>query len=241
MHKRLQQSFIFDRIYFNLPMSLFSSFKRWVRLQNPKFTFLQKTFGHEAFRLLDIGSGNQSASKTVSLFPLCSYYGLDLNRDYNNDPKDFAFMKEFYEMDLTRLDFSAIPDHFFDAILVVHVIEHLHNGDEVLKGLLSKLKKGGSLYVEYPGQRSTRLPSMKGTLNYYDDSTHVRIYSVPELHELFTTNGCIVLKKGTRRSWFYVWMVPVRIVFRWLRGKAVTGNIFWDVLGFAEFVWARKN
>ena len=34
----------------------------------------------------------------------------------------------------------VIPDNFFDAILVVHVIEHLYNGDEVLKGLLSEIK-----------------------------------------------------------------------------------------------------
>ena len=222
-------------------MSIFSPFKRWIRLQNPKFNFLLKSFGDAQFRLLDIGSGNQSATKTVSLFPNCSYYGLDMHKDYNNDPKDFAVMKEFYEMDLTKLNFTTIPDNFFDAILVVHVIEHLYNGDEVLKGLLPKLKQGGSIYVEYPGLKSTRLPSMKGTLNYYDDVTHVRIYSVPELAELFVSNGCMVLKKGTRRSWFYVFVVPFRIVLRWLRGKAVTGNIFWDLLGFAEFVWAKKN
>jgi len=222
-------------------MSIFSSFKRWMRLQNPKFNFLNKSFGNTQFSLLDIGSGNQSATKTISLFPNCSYYGLDMSKDYNNNPKDFAVMKEFYEMDLTRLDFRVIPDNFFDAILVVHVIEHLYNGDEVLKGLLSKLRHGGSIYVEYPGLKSTRLPSMKGTLNYYDDVTHVRIYAVQELTQLFESNGCVIIKKGTRRSWFYVCVVPFRIVLRWLRGKAVTGNIFWDLLGFAEFVWAKRK
>ena len=77
-----------------------------MRLQNPKFNFLNKSFGNTQFRLLDIRSGNQSATKTISLFPNCSYYGLDMSKDYNNDPKDFAVMKEFYEMDLTKLDFK---------------------------------------------------------------------------------------------------------------------------------------
>lgn len=213
----------------------------WLKVQNPKFKFIHKVFGAREFMLLDIGAGNKSASKTTQLFPGCRYFGLDLDKSYNNDPKEFSLMKEFYEMDLTKLNYSSIPDSKFDAILIVHVIEHLFNGDEVLKALLSKLKPGGYMYVEYPGKKSTRLPSMRGTLNYYDDSTHVRLYSDPELVDLFEKAGCEVVAKGTRRSWFYVVVTPVRVLFRWIRGKAVTGNIFWDLLGFAEFVTIRKK
>lgn len=221
-------------------MSLIQSLTRWVRIQNPKFKFLHRQFGRKAFTVLDIGSGNRSATKTVSLFPACEYHGLDLSREYNNTPEDFNVMKAFYEMDLTQLDFKALPDAYFDVILVVHVIEHLHNGDEVLLGLLSKLKAGGKMYIEYPGERSTKLPSMKGTLNYYDDSTHVRLYSVTELEKLFRASGCHIIGSGYRRSAFYVLATPFRVVLRWLRGKPVTGNVFWDLLGFAEFVAVEK-
>ncbi|MBC7850982.1 MAG: class I SAM-dependent methyltransferase [Chitinophagaceae bacterium] len=221
-------------------MSSVSALKRWVRIQNPKFAFLQRYFGNKPFQLLDIGTGNSSASKTISLFPNCNYYGLDLSREYNNTPEDFALMKEFYEIDLTKLEFSQLPDNFFDAILIVHVIEHLHNGDEVLKAMLPKLKKGGLMYVEYPGKRSTKLPSMRGTLNYYDDSSHVRIYSLTELSKLFIDNAAQIVSLGTRRSKFYLVMTPVRMLGRWVRGKAVTGNVFWDLLGFAEYVVVRK-
>jgi SAM-dependent methyltransferase len=215
--------------------------KRWLRRQNPKFNFLHRSFDTKPFRLLDIGTGNHSATKTITLFPACEYYGLDISKDYNNDPADFALMKDFYEMDLTLLDFSALPDNFFDAILVVHVIEHLHNGDKVLAGLIEKLRRGGSMYVEYPGARSKKLPSMKGTLNFHDDASHVRLYSVDELKKLFKANGCAIISAGTRRSWFYTAVTPFRIPLRWLRGKAVTGNVFWDLLGFAEYVWLKRN
>ena len=191
--------------------------------------------------MLDIGTGNHSASKTKSLFPACEYYGLDLNRDYNNDEEDFKAMKRFYEMDLTHLNFSSLPDEYFDAIWLVHVIEHLHNGDQVIIGLLKKLKPGGYMYLEYPGKKSTRLPSMKGTLNFKDDPSHVRLYSVKELEILFAANHCRVLNSGLRRGLFYAAVIPPRIVFRWLRGKAITGNIFWDLLGFAEFLWIKKH
>lgn len=213
----------------------------WVKRQNPKFAYLHKRFGSKPFTLLDIGAGNQSATKTLRLFPQCSYHGLDLSRDYNNQESDFSLMTAFYELDLTLLQFNVIPDDHFDSILIVHVIEHLFNGDEVLKALLPKLKKGGTLYVEYPGERSTRLPSMRGTLNYHDDTTHVRVYSIPELRALFEKENCTVLSSGFRRSWFYVMATPFRIPLRWIRGKAVTGNIFWDLLGFAEYLVVRKN
>lgn len=218
-----------------------TSLINWVKRQNPKFAYLHAAFGYKPFTLLDIGAGNQSATKTLRLFPNCSYHGLDLSRDYNNQESDFSLMKAFYELDLTQLQFDEIPNDHFDSILIVHVIEHLYNGDLVLAALLPKLKKGGTMYVEYPCKRSTKLPSMRGTLNYYDDSTHVRLYSIEELKGLFETAGCTVKASGYRRSWFYVLATPFRIVLRWARGKAVTGNIFWDLLGFAEYVIVKKN
>lgn len=214
---------------------------RWVKIQNPKFQFLENCFAQKPFRLLDIGSGNNSATKTKALFPYCEYYGLDLDRNYNNNPADFEVMAGFYEMDLTLLDYQSLPNEFFDAILMVHVIEHLHNGEEVLKALLPKLKKDGQFYIEYPGEKSTRLPSMKGSLNYYDDKTHVRLYNHQSLASLLEENGCYKAKSGFRRSWFYALITPLRIPLRWIRGKAVTGNVFWDLLGFAEFVQVKKS
>jgi SAM-dependent methyltransferase len=211
-----------------------------MRLQNPKFSVLNKAFGKQPFRLLDIGAGNSSATKTKSLFPQCEYYGLDISRDYANSDNDFMVMRRFFEIDLTTLQFDELPNDYFDGIWIVHVIEHLHNGDAVIQGLLPKLRRGGYLYVEYPGSKSLKLPSMKGTLNFHDDASHVRLYSVPELRQLFEMNGFEVVSAGTRRSWFYISVIPFRVVFRILRGKAITGNIFWDALGFAEYLFVKK-
>jgi SAM-dependent methyltransferase len=193
------------------------------------------------FRLLDIGAGNHSASKFTSLFPNCEYYGLDLSKEYNNNPEDFSAMKEFYELDLTKLDYSIIPDNYFEGIWMAHVIEHLYNGDEVLIRLLKKLKPGGYIYIEYPGTKSTKLPSMYGTLNFKDDPTHVRLYSVPELTKLILENHCIILESGQRRNWYFVLAMPLRIFGHWIAGKRLIGNIFWDLLGFAEYIYARKQ
>lgn len=208
---------------------------------NFKFRFIRKSFGNQPFSLLDVGAGNHSASRITESFPNCAYYGLDLDKSYNNDAGDFAVMKDFYELDLTKLDYAIIPDAKFDGIWMAHVIEHLHNGDKVLPGLLKKLKPGGYFYIEYPGQKSTSLPSMKGTLNFKDDPTHVRIYSIPELTEIFNANGCIVIRSGTRRNWFYILSMPLRMIISLIKKGHLEGNIFWDALGFAEYLWVKKK
>jgi SAM-dependent methyltransferase len=206
-----------------------------------KFIFLKRSFGNKPFRLLDIGAGNNSATKTKRVFPLCEYHGVDLNKDYNNNEADFNEMKAFYEMDLTKLDFAAIPDNYFDGIWLVHIIEHLFNGDEVLAKLLPKLKSGGYLYVEYPGAKSMKLPSMYGTLNFKDDPTHVRLYSVKELTILFESNNCQIVQSGIRKNPWFIMAMPFRIISTWVKGKKLQGNIFWDVLGFAEYLWVQKK
>ncbi len=211
------------------------------KIVNVKYSFLKRSFKNAPFRLLDVGAGNHSASKITSIFPHCEYYGLDLNKDYANSEADFRVMKGFYELDLTKLDYSAVPDNYFDGILMSHVIEHLYNGDEVLPLLIPKLKSNGRFYIEYPGIKSTKLPSMYGTLNFKDDDTHVRLYSVPELKKVFEANNCTVLNCGTRRNYYYIIALPLRALLSMIKLGKLQGNVFWDLLGFAEFLEVKKK
>lgn len=210
------------------------------KLVNVKFSHYRKAFGDNAFTLLDVGAGNHSASKTKENFPNCSYYGLDLDRNTNYSSHDFEVMEEFYEVDLTTLKLDVIPDQFFDYINMAHVIEHLHNGDLVLPELFKKLKPNGYFYIEYPGPRSKKLPSMYGTLNFYDDPTHVRIYSLNEVQPLFERHKFQIIEAGTRRNYYYILATPFRILLTLMQGRKIEGNLFWDLLGFAEFVFAKK-
>lgn len=219
-------------------MNLQSRIKRIV---NIKFNFIAKAMGSNEFKLLDVGAGNRSASKTKVVFPNCKYYGLDLDRNTNYIEDDFKQMETFYELDLTKLDLAIIPNQYFDYINMAHVIEHLYNGDEVLPLLLEKLKPGGYFYLEYPGIKSTKLPSMHGTLNFYDDPTHVRVYSLKELIPIFEKNGCNILSSGLRRNWYYILFLPIRIIISILQHGRLQGNLFWDILGFAEYLYIEKK
>lgn len=206
-----------------------------------KFVRLKHHFGVNEFALLDVGSGNKSATDFKTYFPNGKYHGIDIVRDYNYEPEDFDQMEAFYEMDLEALAFDAIPDNHFDAILMAHIIEHLKNGDEVIRKMASKLKSGGVIYIEYPGEKSTKLPSRKGTLNFYDDDTHVRVYSVPEVSNVLEESGFNVLSGGTRRSWRNILMMPIKFIHNRLKYGYIMASVFWDWYGFAEYVWARKK
>ncbi len=206
----------------------------------PKYLRINKAFGQNPFVLLDIGAGNHSCSKYKNAFPNCEYHGVDLDKNYNNDENDFSQMKAFYEMDLTLLDFSSIPNNYFDFIMMAHIIEHLHNGDKVIEGLIPKLKSGGYIYIEYPGIKSTKLPSMNGTLNFYDDDTHVRVYSIPEIRKVLG-NQFEILSSGTRRNIAFLLATPFKILLNVMTFKKPSGNTFWDLLGFAELVFAQKK
>lgn len=206
-----------------------------------KYRFLNKIFKQNSFVLLDIGAGNHSASKTKKWFPNCEYHGLDLDKNYNNDESDFKEMKAFYELNLENLDFDSIPDNHFDFIMMAHVIEHLKNGDKVVEKLMSKLKSGGRFYVEFPGIRSTRLPRMDGTLNFFDDDTHVRIYSLTEIYNLFIRNNFEIERGGRRRYWPNILIMPFKIPHNLIKYGKIIPSIFWDLLGFADYVLAKKK
>jgi SAM-dependent methyltransferase len=206
-----------------------------------KFVRLKKHFGNQAFTMLDIGSGNKSATDFHTYFPNGTYHGVDMVKDYNYTEEDFGKMEAFYEMDLTKLDFAAIPDNHFDAILMAHIIEHLHNGDKVLEHLAPKLKSGGVIYIEYPGQKSTTLPSRKGTLNFHDDDTHVRVYSVPEVSQVLEGVGFKINSGGLRRSYRNILMMPIKFIHNKIKYGYIMASVYWDWYGFAEYVWAEKK
>jgi SAM-dependent methyltransferase len=205
-----------------------------------KFRDLRRRFGGRPFALLDIGAGNHSATRTREWFPACRYSGVDRDRQYHNDAADFAAMETFFELDLTTLAFERIPDGAFDAILMAHVVEHLHNGDEVVRALCPKLKPGGLFYLEFPAPRSVHFPSMRGTLNFYDDGGHVRVFSVGELAAVLRACGLEIVRAGTRRDPLRILLTPFRSILSLATRGFVEGCVFWDLLGFADVIVAEK-
>jgi trans-aconitate methyltransferase len=193
------------------------------------------------FQILDVGSGSHSPTLTKQWKPDCNYTAVDINQSYNNNEQDIKMMDKFIQMDLTSLKFDAIPDNSYDIIFMSHIIEHLHNGDEVLKRLLPKLNTGGVIYIEFPSARSIRFPSMNETLNFFDDSTHCRIFSLKEICNLLMGQDYKVLKAGTRRDKLNILLIPVKVIHNLLTRGYIRAGTFWDLYGFADYVVGTKK
>ena len=205
-----------------------------------KIKLAQKYFTHDDVFILDVGAGSHSASITKKWLPRCHYTGIDISKNYNNNEDDFQAMDEFFEMDLTKLEFTKIPKEKYDMIVMSHIIEHLHNGDQVISALLSKLKKGGVIYLEFPSERSVHFPSKRETLNFYDDPTHCRIYTVKEVSEILVQNSLRILSAGIRRQMMNILVMPFKIIYQSITKGYVRGGVYWDYYGFAEYVIAKK-
>lgn len=214
----------------------FATIDQW--LLPPKLVPFRR-FRRQAFSLLDVGCGNHSAALTRRWFPHCRYHGVDRDA-YNNDAEDFALMERFYSADLETADLAEIADGAFDAIVCAHVVEHLHGGLAMLGRLCAKLRPGGEIYVEFPGVRSLRLPSASGTLQFCDDHTHVRLYSIPEVANTLLQHGLVIRRAGTRRNWQRMVLAPIVAPASVLRHGSVSAGALWDLLGFADYVWAAR-
>lgn len=185
--------------------------------------------------ILDCGAGNNQAVRAKSFFPNAKYYGIDIVENYNNTENNKKFIDKLYIMDLAKLDYTCLPDAYFDVIIMSHIIEHLYNGDEVIKLLLKKLKPGGIIYIEYPGMKATTLPRKKGTLNFFDDKSHIRIYSLREIYNIMLSSNMQFCAGGTRRSYKIILTMPFRILYSKFKNGYVAGGVFWDLLGFSEY------
>lgn len=200
---------------------------------------IYKVYKDQTINVLDIGAGNHAATRLKRRLPNVKYWGVDIVKDYNNNAEDFKLMEDFYEMDLTKLEFDAIPDNHFDVIIMSHVVEHLKNGELVVERLLQKLKSEGHIYIEWPSKKSAYLPSMKGTMNFFDDDTHVRFYDVHLLANVLMGHDCKIKKMGTRRDWWAIVLLPVKII-QYAIKRQIAASLFWDYTGFASFLFAKK-
>lgn len=206
-----------------------------------QFHKFYKEYKGKNFTILDVGCGNHSAQKAKKWFKNCKYYGID-NISYNNTVDDFKLMEGFYNIDLIKdLErMNEISNSFFDVVICSHIIEHLPNGLMVLNILSQKIKPTGKIYIEYPSVKSLSLPNMFGTLNFSDDSSHKRVYNIHEIANLLMENKFKIIKAGTRRIKLRIFSIPFVIAYHLIKNRRFVGTTFWDITGFAEYVYAEK-
>lgn len=208
--------------------------KKW--LEKPVRFDIIGTYLKPDITLLDIGCGDKAPYSTFKYYPGVKFSGIDW--DDIAGKKD---MDRFLRCDLEDNNLSELPNDYYDVITMSHIIEHIANGEKLISVLVSKLKPGGIIYIETPSERSLTLPSMYGTFNFWDDSTHKRVYTLKEMESVLRKNGCTILKSRIRHNLKRILLSPLSILMTLVRDKKVNATALWDIVGFAHYVVARKN
>jgi len=191
-------------------------------------------------RVLDVGCGNDSPAHFKEIRPDFYYVGIDI-ADYKQDSDPRANADEYI---LTKPDcfsdrIAALPATF-DAVVSAHNIEHCLFPDQTLAAMLGVIKPDGRIYLAFPSEASVNFPRRKGTLNFYDDPTHIYL---PKFDEMCAA----VVKHGFHID---VAIKRYRPLVRALKGLVkeprcrlqgtVEGEI-WSLYGFETIIWATRR
>lgn len=186
-------------------------------------------------KLLDVGCGDVAPYSTLTYNPGIIFSGIDWH-----DISGKRDMEYFLQGDLEGNALKELPDNHYDIINLSHIIEHISDGAYLLKVLVSKLKPGGIIYIETPSERSLTLPSMYGTLHFWDDPTHKKVYSLSEMTTTLEENGCVILQSRIRRNIKRILLMPLYIISTLIRDKKINATAIWDITGFAHYIIAQK-
>ena len=158
----------------------------------------------EEFCVLDLGSGyGQFINNTVARRRIA----IDSWPDFT---RHLATGVEAIEANVT--DLSGIEDGTVDYAFASNLFEHLTRGEfaTVLEALRAKLSAKGTLTILQPNYRYAYR-------EYFDDYTHVSIYSHVSLADFLVANGYVIVELRPRflpltiKSRFPVWPWLIRL------------------------------
>jgi len=189
-------------------------------------------------RILDLGCGNHSPTTFRSAYPSALYIGVE-RPDASVPGVDSQSADSILRLDLDRVDISTLPVRDFDLVVASHVIEHLAKGTRLLVEAASLMRESGLLYVAFPTPASVGFPSRKGTLNFYDDPTHINLVHPEDAIKAIEAAGLSLLFCGRPRSAGKILGLPLQLAMAPLTG-GVTGPMLWELYRFQEVLIARK-
>ena len=209
----------------------------------PKIDKLTKFYSGINPVILDIGCGNASPSVTKRWFRQSTYHGVDI-QNYNLSDDEFLLMDKFWLVSSNFDGYDAIPNKFYDIVILNHVIEHTKYPEKLLEIVTNKIKSGGLLYLAFPSDQSLSLPSAIGTLNFSDDETHVWFPNFNFLVNYLLNNKYKVIRAGRSHN-FIRFLIGCIVLLPLYLIKIITGKLYSNGLhyffNFETFILAKKN
>jgi len=219
---------------------------RFLEYKSDKYAYLKRL--PPCSRVLDIGCGDCRRLRYRTYFrDDLIHYGIDIEEN----KQCRHYLKEFYSINILheRLPFD---EEFFDAIIMSHVIEHLPK-DKLffaLRGMERVLKRGGYVYLEFPSEKTRSLVRGEtlrrysfpaNTFNFFDDATHISLYSVHEVIDIFEKEGFKTCAYGEVREPIKKILSPLLLMFGYVkRDESLFTGVLWSIVNWASYVIVQK-
>lgn len=193
-------------------------------------------------RLLDVGCGNFAPLYAKTLRPDLYYVGLDIDGGAQPDIRK-TVVDEYH---LTRPEvfdeaISAFGSGKFDAVICAHNIEHTQKPFQVLEAICNVLRPTGRLYLSFPSEKTSRLPHRKGTLNFYDDVTHVWLPPFNDVIVCLQQNGIDVIHQIREyHPLIYSLIGMITEPYSAFSGRLGPLGGTWALYGFESIIWGEK-
>lgn len=196
----------------------------------------------ETGTLLDVGCGPGEFKELLNLIkPKWDFHGTDISKHDGLYQKTY-----FFESDITKK--INCPDNMYDAIVCTHVCEHLTDPHIAIKEIYRVLKPEGILYIETPSHRSVFCPSFTSIhpenlipINFYDDNTHIRPYTVQALIKLTKNCGFKIQRYGYARNLLATITSPITFLIAIIfKKRSFLVHSVWHSIGWSNFLIAQK-
>ncbi len=193
-------------------------------------------------KVLDVGAGNNSPFQFKALRPDLYYVGLDIG-DYNQQQSPALFADQY--IITSPENFAEAIRKFgntFDGVISAHNLEHCLAPDEVLRAMLKALRSGGRIYLAFPCEDSAYFPKRHGSLNFYDDPTHLKIPDFSAILNLIKAEGLtidFVAKRYRPLVPFLLGLILEPFSLIWRRVMPVGST--WALYGFETVIWASRR
>lgn len=176
-------------------------------------------------RLLDIGCGSGESIRRMQEMGWRAE-GIDFDRHVIDCAKRKGLIVNF-----GSVQEQGYPDDHFDAITMMHVIEHVSSPLIVLKECYRILKPGGRLVVETPNSRSLGHCIFKKDWRGLEPPRHLHLMNMAVLKRIVTESGFDVISTKTLLPMSYMLSQSYA-----LRKNASSHNGELEVSGFGSVV-----
>lgn len=211
----------------------------WLQ-RHHKMHFLYRIKDTNDTKVLDVGCGNHSASVIKSVCPNIFYTGIDVG-DYNQSSESKDLMDDYRIVSGEKFaDEIASFDGTQDIVISNHNIEHTNDPDACLKAMAKALKKGGRIFMAFPSEMSVLFPHRGGTLNFYDDETHVNLMDFEHVCNVLKESGIkITFSSSSMRGWYLKRVGKSIEDISIAIDRVLPGT--WDYWGFEAIIWGIKR